>query len=71
MPDIEKVTRKNTKRPDQIGGGKPGPGRKPGIPNKANGLLKDAIIQAAEGAGKASSDISPSRPGNIPPRSLP
>ena len=51
MPDIEKVTRKNTKRPDQIGGGKPGPGRKPGIPNKANGLLKDAIIQAAEEAG--------------------
>ena len=29
----------------------PGPGRKPGIPNKANGLLKDAIIQAAEAAG--------------------
>ena len=51
MPDIEKVTRKITKRPDQIGGGKPGPGRKPGIPNKANGLLKDAIIQAAEEAG--------------------
>ena len=51
MPDIEKVTRKNAKRPDQIGGGKPGPGRKPGIPNKANGLLKDAIIQAAEAAG--------------------
>ena len=51
MPDIEKVTRKNTKRPDQIGGGKPGPGRKPGIPNRANGLLKDAIIQAAEAAG--------------------
>ena len=73
MPDIEKVTRKNTKRPDQIGGGKPGPGRKPGIPNKANGLLKDAIIQAAEKpeARKASSDISPCRPGNIPPRSLP
>ena len=51
MPDIEKVTRKITKRPDQIGGGKPGPGRKPGIPNRANGLLKDAIIQAAEEAG--------------------
>ena len=51
MPDIEKVTGKNAKRPDQIGGGKPGPGRKPGIPNKANGLLRDAIIQAAEEAG--------------------
>ena len=51
MPGIEKQTGKNTKRLDQIGGGKPGPGRKPGIPNKANGLLKDAIIQAAEEAG--------------------
>ena len=51
VPEIEKVTGKNTKRLDQIGGGKPGPGRKPGIPNKANGLLKDAIIQAAEDAG--------------------
>ena len=51
MPDIEKLTRKITKRPDQIGGGKPGPGRKLGIPNRANGLLKDAIIQAAEAAG--------------------
>ena len=51
MPGIEKQTRKNTKRLDQIGGGKPGPGRKPGIPNKANGLLKDAIIQAAGKAG--------------------
>jgi hypothetical protein len=51
VPDIEKVTGKNLKRRDQIGGGKPGPGRKPGVPNKANGLLRDAIIQAAEEAG--------------------
>jgi hypothetical protein len=51
VPGIEKQTGKNTKRLDQIGGGKPGPGRKPGIPNKSNGLLKDAIIQAAEEAG--------------------
>ena len=43
VPDIEKVTGKNAKRRDQIGGGKPGPGRKLGIPNKANGLLRDAI----------------------------
>ena len=35
MPDIGKLTGKNTKCLDQIGGGKPGPGRKPGIPNKA------------------------------------
>ena len=51
MLDIEKVTGKNAKRLDQIGGGKPGPGRKPDIPNKANGLLKDTIMQAAEEAG--------------------
>jgi len=49
VPDIKKVTGKNAKRRDQIGGGKPG-GRKLGIPNKANGLLRDAIIQAAEEA---------------------
>lgn len=35
----------------QIGKGKPGPGRPKGVPNKANALLKDAIIQAAEQAG--------------------
>jgi hypothetical protein len=51
VPGIEKQTAKNTKRVDQIGGGKPGPGRKRGIPNKATGLLKDAILQAAEEAG--------------------
>jgi hypothetical protein len=31
VPDTEKVTTKNIKRLDQIGGGKPGPGRKPGF----------------------------------------
>ena len=35
----------------KIGEGKPGPGRPKGVPNKANGLLKDAILQAAEAAG--------------------
>lgn len=35
----------------KIGEGKPGPGRPKGVPNKANGLLKDAIIEAAEKAG--------------------
>jgi hypothetical protein len=31
--------------------GGPGPGRPKGIPNKATGLLKDAILQAAALAG--------------------
>jgi hypothetical protein len=35
----------------KIGAGKAGPGRPKGVPNKANGLLKDAIIAAAEAAG--------------------
>jgi hypothetical protein len=48
---VEKQTTKNIKRLDQIGGGKPGPGRKPGVPNKTTGLLRDVIIRAAEEAG--------------------
>jgi hypothetical protein len=36
----------------KIGKGKPGPGRPKGVPNKANGLLKDAIMQAAANAGE-------------------
>jgi hypothetical protein len=44
MADGDKETLK-------IGAGKPGPGRPKGVPNKATGLLKDAIIQAAEAAG--------------------
>jgi hypothetical protein len=35
----------------KIGKGLPGPGRPKGVPNKANALLKDAILQAAEEAG--------------------
>ena len=42
------MTEKQTPR---IGQGKPGPGRPKGVPNKANGLLKDAILQAATDAG--------------------
>lgn len=34
-----------------IGKGKPGPGRKKGVPNKTTALLKDAILQAATEAG--------------------
>lgn len=39
----EKVTLK-------IGQGRPGPGRKKGVPNKVNSLLKDEILQAAADA---------------------
>lgn len=36
---------------NEIGKGKPGPGRPKGVPNKATALLKDAILRAAEKAG--------------------
>jgi len=36
----------------KITGGKPGPGRPKGSPNKTTALLKDAILQAAEAADK-------------------
>lgn len=39
------------KQTDKIGQGKRGPGRPKGSPNKTTALLKDAILQAAEGAG--------------------
>lgn len=42
----EKVERKSRR-----GGKRPGSGRKKGIPNKLNAMLKDAIVQAAEEAG--------------------
>jgi hypothetical protein len=35
----------------KIGEGKPGPGRKKGVPNRTTTLLKDAILQAATEAG--------------------
>jgi hypothetical protein len=36
---------------NRIGKGKPGPGRPKGVVNKTTGLLKDAILKAAEKAG--------------------
>lgn len=45
---VEKVE-KNQK--PQRGGKRPGSGRKKGIPNKMNGMLKEAILKAAENAG--------------------
>lgn len=44
---------KHPKTPDQIGGGKPGPGRKAGVPNKNTTALKDMILGALEAAGDA------------------
>jgi len=42
---------------NQIGKGKPGPGRPKGSVNKTTALLKDAILKAAENAGnKVGSD---------------
>ncbi len=35
----------------KIGKGKAGPGRPKGMPNKTTALLKDAILEAARGAG--------------------
>lgn len=35
----------------RIGEGKPGPGRKKGVPNRTTTMLKDAILQAATEAG--------------------
>lgn len=35
----------------QIGGARPGAGRKPGVPNKINGQLKEMIMTALEEVG--------------------
>jgi hypothetical protein len=39
------------KQTDEIGGGKRGPGRPPGSPNKINKALKDMILGALDKAG--------------------
>jgi hypothetical protein len=44
---------------NKITGGKPGPGRPKGSPNKTTALLKDAILKAAELAGGEATDDSP------------
>ncbi len=36
---------------NQIGKGKPGPGRPKGMPNKTTAMLKDAVLEAATKAG--------------------
>jgi len=43
----EKQTQKNLK----IGQGKPGPGRKKGVPNKTTRALQEAILLAGENVG--------------------
>lgn len=55
-PGTVKETAKNPKRarpkgPDRIGGGKPGPGRPKGVPNKINRDLREAYLIAANLAG--------------------
>ena len=50
VPGPVKKTRANTKRPDQIGGGKPGPGRPKGVCNKFTGELKQTILNAVNSA---------------------
>lgn len=50
MGEPEVSTEKQSPR-NVIGKGKPGPGRKKGIPNKSTALLKDAILMAAGKAG--------------------
>ena len=45
MSDADKQTA-------DIGGGKPGPGRPKGSPNKTTALLKEAILLAAEAHGE-------------------
>lgn len=41
----------SVKQTAKIGAGKPGPGRKAGVPNKTTAALKDAILNAFEQAG--------------------
>ena len=43
--------KKQTAAFNPVKAGKPGPGRKKGIPNRTTTLLKDAILMAAELAG--------------------
>jgi hypothetical protein len=50
VPGPVKKTKANIKRPDQIGGGKPGPGRPKGRMNKFSGDLKQAILDGINSA---------------------
>ena len=47
---------KQTQKNQRPGDGTPGPGRPKGVPNKTTGLLKDAILRAAETAGGGKPD---------------
>lgn len=44
----DKLTTKNA---NVIGKGKPGPGRKPGVPNKLNAAVKECILEAFHKVG--------------------
>jgi hypothetical protein len=45
------LIKKHEKTPDQIGGGKPGPGRKKGVPNKVTMALKEMILASLDDVG--------------------
>lgn len=47
------MKKNHAKTQDQIGGGKPGPGRPKGIPNKLTGDVKAMILEALASAGGA------------------
>jgi hypothetical protein len=47
---------KETRKNPRPGDGTPGPGRPRGVPNRTTGLLKDAILMAAETAGGGEPD---------------
>lgn len=51
MADGEGRAVKKTGGKQEIGKGKPGPGRPKGVPNKTTAMLKDAVLEAAAKAG--------------------
>jgi hypothetical protein len=48
VPGLESHT-VGKKQSSAIGGGKPGPGRKPGVPNKSTTLAREAIAKLVDG----------------------
>ena len=47
---------KETQKNRRPGDGTPGPGRPKGLPNRTTGLLRDAVLKAAETAGGGEPD---------------
>jgi hypothetical protein len=46
------MEKETPKKPRRVGDGTPGPGRKPGVPNKTTTQLKSAILEAAAEHGE-------------------